>query len=78
MATKSATLDDVMGGIVEIPAAVQHYEIKSDGDIIYRGYGAAGADADIDRLMKERISALWLHFWEEWPGSCDWVVEWEE
>lgn len=73
-----AKLEDILGGEVEIPADIQHYQVKSDAGIIYRGYGTESAGADIDRLMKEKVSALWLEFWEQWPASCEWVVEWEE
>jgi len=71
------TLDDIMNCEVEIPAEVQHYTIKSVDGIVYRGYGESGAGADLDRLMNEKVSALWLHFWDEWPRSLDWTVEWE-
>ena len=30
MSENGATLDDIMNGIVEIPAEVQHYEIKGE------------------------------------------------
>lgn len=73
-----ATLGDILGGEVEIPDDVQHYQVKDGESIIYRGYGEQGAGVDVDRLMREKVSGLWLHFWDSWPASCEWVVEREE
>ncbi len=73
-----ATLEQITGGDVEIPVGIQHYQVVGADGVIYRGYGGAGAGADLDCLMIERVSALWWHFWESWPASCDWTVEWED
>lgn len=72
-----ASLGDILGGEIEIPASVQHYQVMEADGTIYCG-GGTGAGEDLDRLMREKVSALWWNFWDSWPASCDWTVEWKE
>lgn len=74
MASK-ATLEDILSGAVEIPDGVDA-TIKT---CFAKPLLLSGPDKS-DQLwaLLKGDNATGELFWNYWPGSCDWVVEWEQ
>lgn len=73
-----ATLEQILGGEVEIPVEVKHYKILDKGRLLHQGFNEKGAGYDLCQEIYIRKDAFGRAFDGAWESSCDWIVEWEE
>ena len=70
-----ATLEDILGGEAEIPDDADAI-VKTifEETIVLSGPDKSG---QLWALVKG-AGSLGQCFWDYWPGSCEWAVEWSE
>ena len=69
-----ATLEDVLGGEVEIAASkitvitpARNYDFEHPDDVVSLLWSKLGVTDDFGQAFNK-----------VWPASCDWIVEWAE